>query len=125
MSPEELRQVRRRLGMTQAQFAERSRREIAQIFRRTPLTGLVREAVSLLMSAGVGLSIDRNPGSPVTQLYRSPLAFTGTVFKVTMDVSGQNLQETGRGTESHGQARSAANRVRLSINGRSHAWDLR
>jgi DNA-binding transcriptional regulator YiaG len=36
MSPEELRQVRRRLGMTQAQFAERSRREIAQIFRRTP-----------------------------------------------------------------------------------------
>jgi len=105
MSPEELRQVRRRLGMTQAQFAERSRREIAQIFRRTPLTGLVREAVSLLMSAGVGLSIDRNPGSPVTQLYRSPLAFTGTVFKVTADVSGQNFQETGRGTESRGQAR--------------------
>jgi len=96
MSPEELRQVRRRLGMTQAQFAERSRREIAQIFRRTPLTGLVREAVSLLMSAGVGLSIDRNPGSPVTQLYRSPFAFTGTVFKVTADVSGQNIQDIGR-----------------------------
>jgi hypothetical protein len=29
MLPEELRQVRRRLGMTQARFAERSRREIA------------------------------------------------------------------------------------------------
>ena len=32
MSPEELWQVRRRLGMTQGKFAERSRREIVQIF---------------------------------------------------------------------------------------------
>jgi arylsulfatase len=61
--------------------------------------------VSLLVTAGGGLRIDRNPGSTVTQLYRSPFAFTGSVFKVTADVSGQNLQETGRGTESRGQAR--------------------
>ena len=49
--------------------------------------------MSLLVTDGGGLRIDRNPGSTVTQLYRSPFAFTGTVFKATADVSGQNLQE--------------------------------
>jgi len=37
--------------------------------------------------------VGRNPGSPVSQLYRPPFAFTGTVFKVTADVSGQSLQD--------------------------------
>ena len=41
--------------------------------------------MSLLATAGGGLRIDRNPGSTVTQLYRSPFAFTGTVFKVTAE----------------------------------------
>jgi hypothetical protein len=30
----------------------------------------------------------------VSQLYPSPFAFTGTIFKVTADVSGQMLQDT-------------------------------
>jgi arylsulfatase len=48
--------------------------------------------VPLLLSLGAGLSVGRNPGSPVSQLYRSPFGFTGTIFKVTADVSGQTLQ---------------------------------
>jgi hypothetical protein len=34
-----------------------------------------------------------NPGSPVSQLYRPPFAFAGTVFKVTADISGQSHQD--------------------------------
>jgi len=109
MSPEELRQVRRRLGMTRAAIcralAPGNRRDI----RGTASTGLVREVRYSVCRGSCplagGLSIDQNLGSPVTQLYWSPLAFTGTVFKVTADVSGQNLHETERGTKSRGQAR--------------------
>jgi arylsulfatase A-like enzyme len=49
--------------------------------------------IPLLVSLGGGLSVDRNPGSPVSQLYQPPFAFTGTVFKVTADISGQSLQD--------------------------------
>jgi len=45
--------------------------------------------VPLLLSLGAGLSVGRNLGSAVSQLYRSPFAFTGTV---TADVSAQTLQ---------------------------------
>ena len=30
----------------------------------------------------------------MSQLYEPPFAFTGTIFKVTADVSGQMLQDT-------------------------------
>src|SRR5262249_7114883 len=48
--------------------------------------------VPLLLSLGAGLSAGRNPGSPVSQLYQPPFPFTGTLFKVTADVSGETLQ---------------------------------
>jgi hypothetical protein len=50
--------------------------------------------VPLLIGLGGGLNVGRNPGSPVSQLYAPPFAFTGTIFKVTADVSGQMLQDT-------------------------------
>jgi arylsulfatase len=50
--------------------------------------------VPLLIGLGGGLCVARNPGSAVSQLYTPPFAFTGTVFKVTADVSGQILQDT-------------------------------
>jgi hypothetical protein len=50
--------------------------------------------VPLLIGLGGGLTVGRNPGSPVSQLYGPPFAFTGTIFKVTADVSGQMLQDT-------------------------------
>ncbi len=50
--------------------------------------------VPLIMALGGGLTVGRNPGSSVSQLYGPPFAFTGTIFKVTADVSGQMLQDT-------------------------------
>jgi arylsulfatase len=50
--------------------------------------------IPLLVGLGGGLCVGRNPGSSVSQLYEPPFAFTGTVFKVTADVSGQMLQDT-------------------------------
>ena len=50
--------------------------------------------VPLLMALGGGLTVGRNPGSSVSQLYGPPFAFTGTIFKVTADVSGQMLQDS-------------------------------
>ena len=49
--------------------------------------------VPLVIGLGGGLSIGRNPGSPVSQLYRPPFAFTGTIFKVIADTSGRSLQD--------------------------------
>ena len=49
--------------------------------------------VPLLLGLGGGLTVGRNPGSPVSQLYGPPFAFTGTIFKVTADVSGKMLQD--------------------------------
>jgi arylsulfatase A-like enzyme len=48
--------------------------------------------IPLLIGLGGGLSVGRNPGSPVSQLYQPPFGFTGTIFKVTIDVSGQKPQ---------------------------------
>jgi arylsulfatase len=50
--------------------------------------------VPLLLSLGAGLRVGRNPGSPVSQLYRPPFAFTGTIFQVMADVSGETLQNS-------------------------------
>jgi hypothetical protein len=49
--------------------------------------------VPLLLGIGGGLTVGRNPGSSVSQLYGPPFDFTGTIFKVTADVSGQTLQD--------------------------------
>ena len=49
--------------------------------------------VPLLIGLGGGLTVGRNPGSPISQLYGSPFAFTGTIFKVTADISGHSLQD--------------------------------
>src|SRR5215469_14473499 len=50
--------------------------------------------IPLLVGLGGGLAVGRNPGSPISKLYSSPFPFTGTIFQVTIDVSGQTLQDT-------------------------------
>jgi arylsulfatase A-like enzyme len=50
--------------------------------------------VPLLIGLGGGLTVGRNPGAPVSRLYGSPFAFSGTIFKVTADVSGKGLEDT-------------------------------
>ena len=68
----------------------------AQLYIDGKLVGQVDLPVTvpLLIGLGGGLTVGRNPGSPVSQLYGPPFAFTGTIFKVTADVSGQMLQDT-------------------------------
>ena len=46
------------------------------------------------MALGGGLTVGRNPGSSVSQLYGPPFAFNGTIYTVTADVSGQMRQDT-------------------------------
>ena len=41
-----------------------------------------------------GVAIGTDPGSPVTDKYVAPFAFTGTIHKVTIDVSGELIQDT-------------------------------
>jgi arylsulfatase A-like enzyme len=65
--------------------------------------------IPLLIGLGGGLSVGRNPGSAVSQLYDPPFAFTGTIFKVTADVSGQMLQNTAE-EEANAAARQAMSR---------------
>jgi arylsulfatase A-like enzyme len=48
--------------------------------------------IPLLIGLGGGLSVGRNPGSSVSQLYGPPFDFTGTVYKVTVDVSKQKQE---------------------------------
>jgi arylsulfatase len=40
------------------------------------------------------LTCGANPGSPVTDDYTSPFKFTGTIHSVTVDVSGELMQDT-------------------------------
>lgn len=56
--------------------------------------GDIPVTVPLLLSLGEGLSVGRDPGSPVSKLYPPPFEFTGTIFKVTADVSGKMIQDT-------------------------------
>lgn len=43
--------------------------------------------VPLSLGIGGGLAVGRNPGSPITTMYASPFAFTGTIEKVTVSTS--------------------------------------
>ncbi len=45
--------------------------------------------VPLALGIGSGFAVGRNPGSSVSQMYSSPFPFTGTITKVTVDVSGK------------------------------------
>ena len=45
--------------------------------------------IPLALGLGSGFAVGRNPGSPVTVMYASPFPFTGTITKVTVDVSGK------------------------------------
>jgi arylsulfatase len=40
-----------------------------------------------------GWSVGADPGAPVAPLYESPFAFSGTVYKVTVDLSGEVIKD--------------------------------
>ena len=82
------RQARHRQGQGHARARPALHQRQAGRPDRLPVT------VPLIMALGGGLTVGRNPGSSVSQLYGPPFAFTGTIFKVTADVSGQMIQDT-------------------------------
>jgi arylsulfatase len=61
--------------------------------------------IPLLIGLGGGLSVGRNPGSAISKLYPSPFPFTGTIYQVTVDVSGKINQDTRE--EERAMARAA------------------
>jgi hypothetical protein len=89
-------------------LAHLSFRRLHKVFV-TPLTSMKdKETVIPSQAHAVKtcrLSVGRNPGSPVSQLYGLPFAFTGTIFKVIADTSGRSLQDPHE--ERHALARQA------------------
>ena len=61
--------------------------------------------VPLALGIGSGLAVGRNPGSPVSHSYATPFAFTGTITKVVIDISGKPDHDEDE--VSKGQARVA------------------
>jgi arylsulfatase A-like enzyme len=56
--------------------------------------GDIAPTIPLVLSLGEGLCVGRDPASAVSSLYAPPFAFTGTITKVTVDVSGKMSQDT-------------------------------
>jgi arylsulfatase len=51
--------------------------------------GPVPRTVPLVFSASEGLTVGRDPSTPVTESYQSPFAFTGKLKKVVMELKGE------------------------------------
>jgi arylsulfatase A-like enzyme len=68
----------------------------AQLYINGKLVGQgeIPVTVPLLLSLGEGLMVGRDSGSPISRLYQPPFEFTGTIHKVTADVSGKMMQDT-------------------------------
>ena len=64
---------------------------IAKLFVDGELVGQADFPVTvpLALGLGSGFAVGRNPGSSVSVMYASPFPFTGTITKVTVDVSGK------------------------------------
>ena len=77
----------------------------AQLYFNDKLVGQADLPVTLplIMGLGGGLTVGRNPGSSVSQLYAPPFAFTGRIFKVTADVSGRTLHDSDEEQKASGR----------------------
>jgi hypothetical protein len=49
--------------------------------------------VPITYGLGGGIACGADPGSPVTNLYKPPFHFTGKIYQVTIDVSGELIQD--------------------------------
>ena len=79
----------------------------AQLYIDKKLSGetTLPYTVPLALGIGSGVFIGRNSGSPVSTSYRPPFEFTGTIFKVTVDLSGKLIPDTDE--ERHARAKAA------------------
>jgi arylsulfatase len=67
----------------------------AQLYIDGALTGAVDVPLTmpLSMGLGAGFTCGADAGSPVTDRYRPPFAFDGTLHSVTIDVSGEVIED--------------------------------
>ena len=67
----------------------------AQLYVDGRLVGQADFAVTTPLSLGLtgGLTVGADPGAPVAPFYRSPFEFTGTIYRVTFDVSGETIAD--------------------------------
>ncbi len=54
-------------------------------------SGELPVTIPLQMGLASGVAIGKDSGSPVTDAYRPPFAFTGTIDRVIYDVSGDHV----------------------------------
>jgi len=48
----------------------------------------------IMLGLASGVAVGADPGAPVIREYRPPFAFNGTIYSVTIDVSGKLIQDT-------------------------------
>jgi arylsulfatase len=67
----------------------------AQLYIDGKLVGEELFAVTIPLTLGLagGFEVGKNGGSPVTDDYQTPFAFTGTIYDVTVDVSGELIHD--------------------------------
>ena len=67
----------------------------AQLYIDKKLVGQLEMAVTTPMSYGIGagLSVGADVGSPITSDYRAPFRFTGKIYTVKVDISGELIQD--------------------------------
>jgi len=69
----------------------------AQLYMDGKLMGAADFAVTTPLSLGLtgGLTVGADPGAPVGPFYIAPFEFTGTIHRVTIDVSGDLIRDEG------------------------------
>ncbi len=67
-----------------------------QLYIDDQLVGQVEMDVTnpIMLGLASGVAVGADPGSPVTDLYEAPFDFSGVIHSVTMDVSGDLIQDT-------------------------------
>ena len=67
-----------------------------QLYIDGKLVGQVEIPVTcpIMLGLASGVAVGEDPGSPVTDEYKPPFAFTGKIHTVTIDVSGELIRDT-------------------------------
>jgi arylsulfatase len=67
----------------------------AQLYIDGTLVGQAEFPYTTPLSLGLtgGISVGADPGAPVAPFYETPFEFTGTVYSVTFDVSGDVIKD--------------------------------
>ncbi len=68
----------------------------AQLYVNASLVGETTFPHTIPLAIGIsgGVAVGRNPGSTITEMYKPPFAFTGTIYSATIDVSGKLMLDT-------------------------------